>query len=677
MAKFNIDQIETQLNKIKDIAQAPDILSGLSSVQKQFSALNSIIAKGSFGDINNGIKSLSEITSDFPVEDPTSRLKVVLKNATTIRQNKQIALSALQNPISELDESLPGVGGKVKPTVDASAKSASSAITGSSVSEGYNHIPVVNPIPAAMSSALSGMSNQITSGDIGSIVQKATSSINPALALELPSFDNILDLPSIDLNINLDLDLSNISNKLNKNIGDVLPTVTGRPVLDTMHKMNNSVGQIISGFGLSNNSTSKQFAENILKDLAEGATAAALDYAVEKVTGFDLSELESKIGIFNDTLGSISAMISIEGGITISTNPIRSISNTIYEGSVVNSRDEIKAEIINTKRELNTAIVHWSESYADQDIGVSDIIKSAGSVEYHYVIRKNGSIQRGKPIGAIADHADSYNEKSVSILLVGGYKGTKGEVSELSEESINLSQKNSLVALIGVLYEVIPGIKIYGHGEIDESVSRLEPGIDIPKLIENKFGKSNLATPTIIKGPDNQSVGLPTGGRVKYIFNENTTRDDYIQPQLMQILETTCDALGFSIKITSGGQKPSDPKNVPGGRMGSNRHNYGWAADCRVLDAKGNRLNFGTSGTPSDDCIRFCRYVVSQGITGLGAGPGYMSGNIHLDIAYGRSIFIPQDVPRGAPGIARYWSAKDRPHQAWLETVMPGDRWIR
>lgn len=678
MAKFDIDQLATQFDKIKLTIAAPDILQGLDKVQREFASLNTGVVGKVFGEINNGIKSLSKLDTDFPLGDASSKKIINLKNNTTIPQNMQNELDGLQNSLSELDESLPGISVKIKPILSGSEKTIASAITGSSVAEAFNGIVLTLPTGSAIAESVAVLSSEINSGEVKNVIEQSLGQAYPQLKAELPEISNFL---SPNLNLSINANLNKLTDKLKLNLSDELSVVTDFPALDALHELNNSARQVVSDLGLTKSPFSTNIANSVLKSFAEDDFDTALKNVSVNVSfpGLEekLLELQSGLGKISSLLSMTSIANSPDGSSPIiSTNPIRTVSGISKNFSIVNSSQELQAEFINLKRDINTAIFHWSESYSDQDIGAKDIQASAGSVEYHYIIRKNGSVQRGKPISEVANHAGSYDTGSLSILLVGGYKGISGEVSELSEESINLNQKNSLIRIISLMYDVWPGILMYGHGEIDESVSRLEPGVDISALIENKFNRSNSKQATIQKDPNNKSIGLPTGiGNVKYAFHPNTTRDDYIQPQLMTILENTTAALGFRIEITSGGQLPNDPRNVPGGRTGSNRHNYGWAADCRVFNAQGQRLNFGTDGTPNADCIRFCRYLVSQGVTGLGAGPGYMGGNLHVDISFGRSIFIPNDVEPGAPGIARYWSGG--PVQAWLGTVMPGDRWFR
>ena len=89
---------------------------------------------------------------------------------------------------------------------------------------------------------------------------------------------------------------------------------------------------------------------------------------------------------------------------------------------------------------------------------------------------------------------------------------------------------------------------------------------------------------------------------------------------------------GYKIVVYSGGQVSKADGGVDGvNRTGSNRHDNGYAADIRVFDGS-TRLSAENSST-FDRLSKFVKLLQSEGIEGIGAGPGYMNGNLHVDIA--------------------------------------------
>ena len=76
---------------------------------------------------------------------------------------------------------------------------------------------------------------------------------------------------------------------------------------------------------------------------------------------------------------------------------------------------------------------------------------------YHFFIRTNGMIERGRPEHIIGAHAVPANGNGIGICLAGDF--TKHDPSE--------AQIASLVWLIKDLWKRYPGIKVVGHGDID------------------------------------------------------------------------------------------------------------------------------------------------------------------------------------------------------------------
>ena len=78
-------------------------------------------------------------------------------------------------------------------------------------------------------------------------------------------------------------------------------------------------------------------------------------------------------------------------------------------------------------------------------------------VGYHFFIRTNGMIERGRPETVTGAHAVPANSNGIGICLAGDF--TKHNPSE--------AQITSLVWLIKDLWKRYPGIKVVGHGDID------------------------------------------------------------------------------------------------------------------------------------------------------------------------------------------------------------------
>lgn len=85
-------------------------------------------------------------------------------------------------------------------------------------------------------------------------------------------------------------------------------------------------------------------------------------------------------------------------------------------------------------RDIKRIIVHCSYTPPDRDIGAAEIRKwhtdprdvggqGWSDIGYHFVIRRNGNMELGRPVAKKGAHCKGENEDSIGICLVGGWKG--------------------------------------------------------------------------------------------------------------------------------------------------------------------------------------------------------------------------------------------------------------
>ena len=111
-------------------------------------------------------------------------------------------------------------------------------------------------------------------------------------------------------------------------------------------------------------------------------------------------------------------------------------------------------------REINTIIIHAAATPADMDIGAAEIDrwhKERGwsGIGYHYVIRRDGSLETGRPEAEIGAHAYGHNGDSIGVCMVGG----KPDCNYTS------AQWACLESLAGYLVER-HGAKLIGHRDV-------------------------------------------------------------------------------------------------------------------------------------------------------------------------------------------------------------------
>jgi N-acetyl-anhydromuramyl-L-alanine amidase AmpD len=88
-------------------------------------------------------------------------------------------------------------------------------------------------------------------------------------------------------------------------------------------------------------------------------------------------------------------------------------------------------------------------------------------IGYHYYIRKDGSIYRGRPRDTIGSHVYHHNWDTIGICAEGDY------MSEIMPDA----QKSSIIALCQELLTIYPNVQIVGHRDL---MSTSCPGVNYP-----------------------------------------------------------------------------------------------------------------------------------------------------------------------------------------------------
>lgn len=119
------------------------------------------------------------------------------------------------------------------------------------------------------------------------------------------------------------------------------------------------------------------------------------------------------------------------------------------------------------QREATNAIfVHCSATKATQDVGVREIRqwhKEQGwlDVGYHFIIRRDGTVEDGRDVNAVGSHARGHNHNSVGVCLVGGID-EKGR----HEANFTPQQMSSLRTLLEVLMDKYPIAVLKAHHDV-------------------------------------------------------------------------------------------------------------------------------------------------------------------------------------------------------------------
>ena len=132
----------------------------------------------------------------------------------------------------------------------------------------------------------------------------------------------------------------------------------------------------------------------------------------------------------------------------------------------------------------NKIILHHAEASkcTVEDIHSWHLNNGWAGIGYHYFIRKDGSVYKGRPDGAIGSHCQGSNTGSLGICFEGNYM----------KETIPTAQYNAGIDLIKYLRGKYGNLTIYGHKEL---LATECPGSKFP-LADFKNLKKNEETAT-------------------------------------------------------------------------------------------------------------------------------------------------------------------------------------
>ena len=125
--------------------------------------------------------------------------------------------------------------------------------------------------------------------------------------------------------------------------------------------------------------------------------------------------------------------------------------------------------------------VHASATYPDMDVDVNWIrnihVNENGwsDIGYHYFIKRNGDIQKGREKHRTGAHVKNFNTGNLGICMAGGLqRGTNAP-----EDNFTDKQYQSLNKLLHKLHQEYPEALIKGHNEFRGHSSRGCPCFDI------------------------------------------------------------------------------------------------------------------------------------------------------------------------------------------------------
>ena len=234
---------------------------------------------------------------------------------------------------------------------------------------------------------------------------------------------------------------------------------------------------------------------NVTKNGGTAAETAAFRNNAEKI------EKELSDNSFNPRLaGLLAAEASSPQGEPFTLDLSKKFT---YVSSVEELELEFSSKLLSeASRKIDTVVLHASETFSNKNIGAEEIeatiaklspLEAETSIPYHYVIRRDGRLQRGKPVeeeGSHCNDAPNVNPTSIGVVMIGGINRASTEQPwETSSSSFTRAQFNTLEQFLSTYYFHFPSGEVLGHSDVEDE--ELDPYFDVQEYILSLFGKIN------------------------------------------------------------------------------------------------------------------------------------------------------------------------------------------
>jgi N-acetylmuramoyl-L-alanine amidase len=137
------------------------------------------------------------------------------------------------------------------------------------------------------------------------------------------------------------------------------------------------------------------------------------------------------------------------------------------------------------KRTATDYIVIHGSGTTDEDIGAAELDRkhrAAGwfSLGYHYVIRRDGTVETGRTLDVSGTQSPGFNHNSIAVCMVGG-----GDADDKKKSSNNFTedQFQSLWVTLKELKLQFPEAEIVGHRDLP-NVNKACPGFDVREWVK-------------------------------------------------------------------------------------------------------------------------------------------------------------------------------------------------
>ena len=139
------------------------------------------------------------------------------------------------------------------------------------------------------------------------------------------------------------------------------------------------------------------------------------------------------------------------------------------------------------RKNTDCIVIHCAATKPSMDIGADEIRKwhkeerGFDDIGYHYVIKRNGEYEIGRPLAFQGAHAVAVNGRSIGVCLIGGLSE-----NNQPENNFTLEQFLTLKDVIEIIKRQYPHIKeIIGHCDVEAKKPHC-PGFNVQEWLNKE-----------------------------------------------------------------------------------------------------------------------------------------------------------------------------------------------
>lgn len=142
-------------------------------------------------------------------------------------------------------------------------------------------------------------------------------------------------------------------------------------------------------------------------------------------------------------------------------------------------------------RKTPLLVIHCSATPPSMQIGAAEIRRwhtdpkprgeGWADIGYHYVIRRSGKVETGRPVSRPGAHVRGFNKHSIGVCLVGGVNADNEPADNFTK-----SQLRALVRLVNRLRKAHDIVSVVGHRDMP-NVAKACPSMATIKWVYHNF----------------------------------------------------------------------------------------------------------------------------------------------------------------------------------------------